>query len=144
MALGVARGAMQVALADMRGPIKAIINDMQDQADAQFASLGAAAQTPWAPLSLDTIRNKMAAGYPAPPRCRKPGDLPNDALGDFQVLRLMADAPDDVRERAQAAIILIKGGTAGELPATVKTALGTTHPRRSSPARLRPPSSRGH
>lgn len=58
--------AMQIALADMRGPIKAIINDMQDQADAQFASLGAAAQTPWAPLALDTIRNKMAAGYPAP------------------------------------------------------------------------------
>jgi hypothetical protein len=46
-----------------------------------------------------------------------------DALGDFQVLMLMADASQDVRERAQAAIILIKGGTAAGLPATVKTAL---------------------
>ena len=37
---------------------------------------------------------------------------PNDALGDFQVLTLMADAPQDVRERAEAAITLIKAGTA--------------------------------
>jgi hypothetical protein len=48
---------------------------------------------------------------------------PNDALSDFQALSLMVDAPPDVRERAQAAIILIKGGTAPALPATVKTAL---------------------
>jgi hypothetical protein len=48
---------------------------------------------------------------------------PNDALSDFQVLTLMADAPQDVHERAQAAIVLIKGGTAASLPATVKTAL---------------------
>jgi len=48
---------------------------------------------------------------------------PNDALSDFQVLTLMADAPQDVRERAQAAITLIKAGTASGLPATVKAAL---------------------
>ncbi len=48
---------------------------------------------------------------------------PQDALSDFQVLSLMADAPPDVRERAQAAMILIRGGTAPTLPATVKTAL---------------------
>jgi hypothetical protein len=48
---------------------------------------------------------------------------PKDALSDFEVLTLMADAPQDVRERAQAAIILIKGGTATGLPATVKTSL---------------------
>lgn len=48
---------------------------------------------------------------------------PKDALSDFQVLVLMADAPQDVRARAQAAITLIKGGTAAGLPATVKTAL---------------------
>ena len=48
---------------------------------------------------------------------------PNEALGDFQVLTLMADAPQDVRERAQAAITLIKAGTATALPATVKAAL---------------------
>ncbi|HEX4199765.1 MAG TPA: tetratricopeptide repeat protein [Caulobacteraceae bacterium] len=47
---------------------------------------------------------------------------PQAALGDFQVLSLMADAPQDVRERAQAAITLIKAGTATGLPATVKAA----------------------
>jgi hypothetical protein len=47
----------------------------------------------------------------------------NDALGDFQALRLAPDAPDDVRERAQAAIILIKDGAAAGLPAIVKTAM---------------------
>jgi hypothetical protein len=46
-----------------------------------------------------------------------------DALSDFQVLTLMADAPQDVRERAQAAITLIKAGTAIGLPATVKAAM---------------------
>jgi hypothetical protein len=48
---------------------------------------------------------------------------PKDALSDFQVLTLMADAPQDVRERAQAAITLIKAGTATGLPATVKAAM---------------------
>ncbi len=47
---------------------------------------------------------------------------PQDALSDFQVLTLMADAPQDVRERAEAAITLIKAGTASGLPATVKAA----------------------
>lgn len=48
---------------------------------------------------------------------------PADALGDFQVIALMADAPQDVRERAQAAMAVIKGGTAGALPAMVKQAI---------------------
>lgn len=48
---------------------------------------------------------------------------PKDALADFQVLTLMADAPEDVRQRANAAIVLIKGGTAQTLPALVKTAI---------------------
>jgi hypothetical protein len=48
---------------------------------------------------------------------------PQDALADFQVLTLMADAPQDVRQRAQAAITLIKGGTATGLPAVVKAAI---------------------
>jgi hypothetical protein len=47
---------------------------------------------------------------------------PNDALGDFQVLTLMTDAPQDVRQRAEAAITLIKAGTASGLPAIVKAA----------------------
>jgi hypothetical protein len=46
-----------------------------------------------------------------------------DALSDFQVLALMADAPADVRERAKAAIAVIKGGTAAALPAMVKEAI---------------------
>ncbi len=48
---------------------------------------------------------------------------PKEAVSDFQVLTLMADAPQDVRERAQAAITLIKAGTATGLPATVKAAM---------------------
>ena len=46
-----------------------------------------------------------------------------EALSDFQALTLMEDAPQDVRERAQAAITLIKAGTATGLPATVKAAM---------------------
>jgi hypothetical protein len=48
---------------------------------------------------------------------------PQDALSDFQVLSLMTDAPPDVRERAQAAMAVIKGGTAGALPSVVKQAI---------------------
>jgi hypothetical protein len=48
---------------------------------------------------------------------------PKDALSDFQVLTLMADAPKDVRERAQAAMAVIKGGTAESLPSMVKQAI---------------------
>jgi hypothetical protein len=48
---------------------------------------------------------------------------PQDALGDFQVLSLMADAPADVRQRAQAAMVLIRGGTAQTLPAIVKASI---------------------
>jgi hypothetical protein len=46
-----------------------------------------------------------------------------EALSSFQALTLMEDAPQDVRERAQAAITLIKAGTASALPATVKAAM---------------------
>jgi hypothetical protein len=48
---------------------------------------------------------------------------PKEALSDFQTLILMEDAPQDVRERAQAAVTLIKAGTAAGLPATVKAAM---------------------
>jgi len=48
---------------------------------------------------------------------------PQDALSDFQVLSLMADAPQDVRERAQVATAMIKGGTATALPSVVKQAI---------------------
>jgi hypothetical protein len=48
---------------------------------------------------------------------------PQDALSDFQVLSLMTDAPQDVRERAQAAMAVIKGGTASGLPSMVKQAI---------------------
>jgi hypothetical protein len=57
---------------------------------------------------------------------------PTDALSDFQVLALMADAPQDVHERAQAAIAVIKGGTAGALPAIVKEAIAL--PPQAAPA----------
>lgn len=57
---------MQIALEDMHGPLKDIINDLQDQAEAQFASLGVAAGTPWEPLASSTVANKVRSGYPAP------------------------------------------------------------------------------
>jgi hypothetical protein len=47
---------------------------------------------------------------------------PKDAVSDFTVLTLMTDAPQDVRERAQAALTLIRAGPATGLPAIVKTA----------------------
>jgi hypothetical protein len=43
-----------------------------------------------------------------------------DARGDFVVLTLMQDAPQSVRQRAQAAIALIDSGSAKDLPAAVK------------------------
>ncbi len=48
---------------------------------------------------------------------------PNDALSDFQAIALMPDAPQDVRERAQAAIAVIRGGSAGSLASLAKEAM---------------------
>ena len=45
------------------------------------------------------------------------------ARADFQVLTTMLDAPEDLRQRAGAAISLIDGGTATAVPAAVKTIL---------------------
>lgn len=45
-----------------------------------------------------------------------------DALGDFQVLSLMADAPEDVRQRAGAAVELIQGHDTAGLADAVKLA----------------------
>jgi hypothetical protein len=45
-----------------------------------------------------------------------------DALSDFQILSLMADAPDDVRQRAGAAVQLIQSHDTGGLAAIVKLA----------------------
>lgn len=47
----------------------------------------------------------------------------SDARGDFAALTLLADAPDDVRQRAEAAMALIDTGTASAIPATVKAAV---------------------
>lgn len=46
-----------------------------------------------------------------------------EARADFQVLTTVLDAPDDLRQRAGAAITLIDGGTATAIPASVKAAL---------------------
>ncbi|HKT54685.1 MAG TPA: tetratricopeptide repeat protein [Caulobacteraceae bacterium] len=45
-----------------------------------------------------------------------------DALSDFQIVSLMADAPDDVRQRASAAVELIQGHGAAGLADAVKLA----------------------
>jgi hypothetical protein len=47
---------------------------------------------------------------------------PKDAKGDFVVLTLSPDIPEDVRARAQAAIQMIDSGTTGQLAAIVKEA----------------------
>ncbi len=46
-----------------------------------------------------------------------------EARADFQVLTTVLDAPDDLRQRAGAAITLIDGGTATAVPNSVKAAL---------------------
>ena len=47
-----------------------------------------------------------------------------DARGDFAALSLLADAPDDVRQRAKAAMAMIDtGGTASAVADTVKAAV---------------------
>ena len=52
----------------------------------------------------------------------------NDARSDFVVLSLMASAPEDVRERAHAALELIDSGELGKLPAIVKAAAALPPP----------------
>ena len=45
-----------------------------------------------------------------------------EARQDFVVLSLLPTAPDDLHDRAHRAIVLIDGGTAGQVAATVKEA----------------------
>ena len=46
-----------------------------------------------------------------------------EAKAEFKILTTMLDAPQDMHQRAQAAIALIDSGTATAIPAAVKTAL---------------------
>ncbi len=57
----------------------------------------------------------------------KAGKL-QDARTDFQVLQLMADAPEDVRQRAQLAVSSIDSGAAKQVPAAVAAALKAPPP----------------
>ncbi len=45
-----------------------------------------------------------------------------EARGDFVVLSLMADAPEDVRSRAKVAMAMIDSGGLSNLPAIIKAA----------------------
>ncbi|QUD88828.1 tetratricopeptide repeat protein [Phenylobacterium montanum] len=45
-----------------------------------------------------------------------------EARADFKVITTMLDAPQDLQKRAQAAIVLIDGGTASAIPNAVKAA----------------------
>lgn len=58
--------SLDLALHDMRGPLRGVISDLHRQSDAQFASLGSAAGTPWDPLDPSTVSGKMRMGYPFP------------------------------------------------------------------------------
>jgi len=69
-----------------------------------------------------------------------------EALSDFTALTLMTDAPQDVRQRAGAAIVLIKSGDAGQVPQIVQAAeaLPPNPPADSSaPASAQPPAPEG-
>ena len=68
---------------------------------------------------------------------------PNDALSDFQALSLLPDAPQDVRQRAQAAVSVIRGGTASSLPALVKDAMALPPPTAAPAAAQAQPAPQG-
>jgi hypothetical protein len=55
------------------------------------------------------------------------------ARSDFQVLTLLPNAPDNVRQRAHAAMALIDGGSPGAVGAIVKGALALP-PQPATPA----------
>ncbi|HLK23434.1 MAG TPA: tetratricopeptide repeat protein [Caulobacteraceae bacterium] len=67
---------------------------------------------------------------------------PQDALADFRVLAIMADAPADVRQRAEVAASLIRGGTAGTLPKLARDAMALPPlpPPAAAPAQATQPS----
>jgi hypothetical protein len=66
---------------------------------------------PYAPMAREALAiAKLRAGRA------------NEARSDFVVLSLMADAPDDVRERAKFAMTMIDSGGLAGLPALVKAA----------------------
>jgi hypothetical protein len=67
---------------------------------------------PYSPLAREALAwAKLRAGKIA------------EARADFVVLSLLPSAPDNLHERAHAAIGLIDGGTAGQVAATVKEAV---------------------
>ena len=67
---------------------------------------------PYSPLAREALAwAKLRAGRVA------------EARQDFVVLSLLPTAPDNLHERAHAAIGLIDGGTAGQVAATVKEAV---------------------
>jgi len=67
---------------------------------------------PYSPLAREALAwAKLRAGKIA------------EARADFVVLSLLPTAPDNLHERAHAAIGLIDGGTAGQVAATVKEAV---------------------
>ena len=56
------------------------------------------------------------------------GGRPNDALADFRALSIMADAPAEVRQRAQVAVSMISSGSAATLPQLAKAAMALPPP----------------
>lgn len=72
------------------------------------------AKRPYAPLAREALAiARLKAGKT------------NDARSDFVVLSLMADAPEDVRDRAKVAMMMIDAGRAGGLQALVDAAAKT-------------------
>jgi hypothetical protein len=108
-----AKAAPSPALADAAA-LKAALTVLDKGDDAGAAARLkplADAKRPYAPLAREALAiEKLETGQT------------NDARSDFVVLSLMADAPDDVRERARIAMAMIDAGGVAGVPAIVKAA----------------------
>jgi hypothetical protein len=108
-----AKAAPNPVLADVAG-LKAAMTLMDSgqgaQAETRLKPL-TDAKRPYAPLAREALAiDKLELGRA------------KEARSDFVVLSLMADAPDDVRERARIAMALIDGGGVAGMQAIIKAA----------------------
>lgn len=108
-----AKAASSPVLADVAS-LKAAMTLMDDgrgaEAETRLKPL-TDSKRPYAPLAREALAiDKLQLGRA------------KEARSDFVVLSLMADAPDDVRERARVAMALIDGGGVTGMQAIVKAA----------------------
>ena len=120
-----AKAAPNLVLADAAS-LKAALTllDMGHDAEAETRLKALTSSTrPFGPLAREALAiEKLETGHA------------KEARSDFVVLSLMADAPDDVRQRAQVAMNLIDAGGPGNLAAIVKAARALPPPPPSADA----------